>query len=316
MNPSNTKITKQYSSLQWARMERRGKAYEHDQEMETHYIFSDSGNYRDEKGYRKGHPLPYSDKYPMYFFLSLFRRKGESFIIDHLEKYFVGDEADAFYIEELFIEAEELGLFIPNTVCIFLADGGRICYPPVTWLGHPQSHNQNTVFGSEINIARREIVNRWLALRMQSVTKLDAVAHLSTEVTGNGLASQATKITLEDICKGSTEVERKVAADRIDAIWKDVKAKTPSEDDHSAACVAVYKLVEWLGMIAGGIAASEWKPALQPRYGISISEGVGKYNIENPKSGVFKKAVKLAFIYVRSTYPTWTANKGLPVIYQ
>jgi hypothetical protein len=121
--------------------------------------------------------------------------------------------------------------------------------------------------------------------------------------------------TLESICKRNSDAERKALALKIDAIWYELKSKT-EERHYPATCTAIYKLVDWLGMIERGTIARQWNSAFLSRYGVSVSEGIGKYRIENSTSGVFREAVKRAFAFISAKYPNWTRNKDLPAIYQ
>jgi hypothetical protein len=127
--------------------------------------------------------------------------------------------------------------------------------------------------------------------------------------------------TLESICKvekGSSKNRKVELAQMLDTVFKHVMSKAKHKAHHAAACVAVYKLAIMLGKIQGNdnVKASEWRRILKGRYGVFISEGIAKYNIEKPKSNVFKKAVLDAHSFISDNYPVWVLKKNLPAIYQ
>jgi hypothetical protein len=127
--------------------------------------------------------------------------------------------------------------------------------------------------------------------------------------------------TLESICrveKGSSEKRKAELAQILDTVFKHVMSRAKHKSHHAAACVAVYKLAIMLGKVQGNdnVKASEWRRILKGRYDVFISEGIAKYNIKNPKSNVFKKAVLDAYSFISDNYPVWVLKKNLPAIYQ
>jgi hypothetical protein len=153
--------------------ERRGIAHSHNQEMVKKYGWSPDGyhNWQDEDGYNREYPLPYGFRY-FYRFVDLFFRVGaESGIIDALEQDFVGDEADAFYIEELFVKAQYLGMFTPGAAVTLYSDS-HIAYFK-RWLpgespwekanaSRWQVTSYNTYSCGKGNNACRKLIRRWL----------------------------------------------------------------------------------------------------------------------------------------------------------
>ena len=79
---------------------------------------------------------------------------------------------------------------------------------------------------------------------------------------------------------------------------------------------ALFKLMDWLGMVREGASAAEWRAAFQREWNVQISEGIAKYQIKNPKSYIFKRAVVLAFEEIKTNYPAWVESSNLPSIYR
>ncbi|MGI4873899.1 MAG: hypothetical protein ACRYFX_22290 [Janthinobacterium lividum] len=124
--------------------------------------------------------------------------------------------------------------------------------------------------------------------------------------------------SLESICKGADGKRQAEVAQKIDAIWEYAKSIAKTEAHYPAICVAIYKLAVMLDKVdsKNDVKARDWRRTLETRYGVSISEGIAKYSLENPKSAVFKRAVKLVFDFVSTQYPLWVRGKDLPAIYR
>ena len=265
------------------------------------------------------YPKPYNDLLYFEHFAKKFITNSH-FLETRLSQEFSGDRIDTDYIEGLLHEAKEAGFFTPGALIVY-GTGTRRLIPPNSD-GSPHHYrpplNERVYVGSQVNLDRAERIRKWLERRAKEFAQALPTQFLAVPplpVSEVPKVSEAS-YTLESICKRTTEAERKELAGKIDAIWNAVKQKTTNEDDYPAICTAVYKLVEWLGLINNGTIASQWKAALLSRYEVTISEGVGKYRVAKPSSGVFKQAVKSAFAFISTTYPLWTKNKRLPDIYQ
>lgn len=123
--------------------------------------------------------------------------------------------------------------------------------------------------------------------------------------------------TLESVCKANSKKRKSEIARILDAVLNHIAGTTSNEAHLAAMCVAVYKLAIMLGKVEGqqNVKASEWRLILEKRYGVVISTGIAKYNLKNPQSNVFKKAVIAAYNFISDSYPLWKGNKDLPDIY-
>ena len=121
--------------------------------------------------------------------------------------------------------------------------------------------------------------------------------------------------SLESLCKGGDDEQRREYAAKIDAMWFNIKNQS-LESNYRTACVAVYKLAEWLGMVHS-VKSSEWTATLLARYGIPISEALSKYKIAKPpKSKAFREAVVISFTFSKGIVFNKAKNNPLPPIYQ
>lgn len=121
--------------------------------------------------------------------------------------------------------------------------------------------------------------------------------------------------TLESLCKGNDEQRREYAA-KIDAMWLNIKNQS-LESNYRTACVAVYKLAEWLGIVHKGVKSSEWTATLLAKYGISISEALSKYKIAKPpKSSAFREAIIISFAFAERNVAVLAKKNPLPPIYR
>lgn len=259
-------------------------------------------------------PKPYSDFYSQHFIEQYFSSGSENNLIWNLTNEFIGDEIDAEYIETLLITAKNYGLFKLGAVVIFDNAGpGSVSRFESISEGYYYEQTRNVassqvLSGSEANQDIAKAIKRWLKRRKKKLALVPTKAQVLP-------AQLEVTVTLENICKGDAKL-KKIAVDLIDSIWKETKKAPASQENYPAICTAVYKLAEWLGMIENGIKGREWQAALSARYEVSISDGIGKYNLKNPKSGVFKRAVKLGFAHAATKNLGWTRNKSLPAIYQ
>lgn len=122
--------------------------------------------------------------------------------------------------------------------------------------------------------------------------------------------------TLESLCKGIDDEQRREYAAKINAMWFNVKNQT-LESNYRTACVAVYKLAEWLGMVHKGVKSSEWTATLLANYGIAVSEALSKYQIAKPpKSTAFREAVVISFAFAKGIVANKAKNNPLPPVYR
>jgi len=326
------------------RAERLGKAHEHEQLMvakyrtgelaepgtervpDNYHLWQEVIEYVDNEGNNRkrthrDYPLPYTDGRYFRRFLELFLCHGaETGLTYKLSKEFTGDDVDSDYVEQLLITAEEYRLFEDDAAICFYGDDDYSTYRPSQYRP-PQAGVFNSILngvpmydiivGSEANKSRRDMIRVWFKRRANELSQV--TPPLPVSLMPKTLKSVC---TLESICKRGTEAERKELADKIDAVWNATRQKTANEEHYPAICTAVYKLVEWLGLVDNGTVARQWKYALLSRYGVTVSDGIGKYSVNRPVSGVFKQAVKHAFTFISTTYPNWTKNRHLPAIYQ
>jgi hypothetical protein len=192
---------KEYTPIQLAHMERRGKASEHEQIMRAKYGWHSDAylNWRSEKGVRE-YPMPYAHGYPHYFFEVFFSWNAESSIIDKLYDSFIGDEADAFYIKGLFIKAEDYGLFTNGASCILYPDGGAGLYHVGCLLPVEPPCNAIILHGSEANKARRNMIEQWLVMRADYLTKESPEVSTIVDPTYTELSAYLHKKCSVEIC--------------------------------------------------------------------------------------------------------------------
>ena len=130
------------------------------------------------------------------------------------------------------------------------------------------------------------------------------------------LKPQVVAPTLESLCKGADDEHRREYAAKIDDMWFNIKNQS-LESNHRTACVAVYKLAEWLGIVHKGVKSSEWTATLLERYSISVSEALSKYKIDKPPvSRVFREAVVISFAFAQGKVAILAKNNPLPAIYR
>ena len=173
------------SPLHLAIAERRGVAHVHDDAMEVKYGWSPDGypNWHDDEGRHHDYPLPYSPRF-FYRFVDLFFRHGaESGMIDTLEQNFIGNEADAWYIEELLTKAESFGLFTPGAAVILYANPDTAfieTWEPGQTVNSRWAHSYNTYYGSKANRARRKQIRKWLKLKSKEPVPFSSVLQNQT----------------------------------------------------------------------------------------------------------------------------------------
>ena len=145
-----------------------------------------------------------------------------------------------------------------------------------------------------------------------------ASSHAPLEESAPTTASkkQVVAPTLESLCKGIDDEQRHEYAAKIDAMWLNIKNQS-LQSNYRTACVAVYKLAEWLGMVHKGVKSSEWTATLLARFGISISEALSKYQIAKPqKSSAFQRAVMISFAFAERNVAVLAKKNPLPPIYR
>jgi hypothetical protein len=163
---------------------------------------------------------------------------------------------------------------------------------------------------------KREIINNAIYMLgniIQAERELFRVA-APAEAVPTPKSPEINSPTLESLCAGDKKESGELAK-KIDSVWEHVKGKTTRPSNYPAACAAVFRLVEYLGKVHPRIPASDWKAMLHLRYGVAVSEGIGKYRFDKANSKVFSTAVIQAFAYIKQHYLGWTAGKHLPAIY-
>ena len=147
-------------------------------------------------------------------------------------------------------------------------------------------------------------------------TSLSVLPSSVTPRASSVLTKPAVTPTLESICTGASDSRRSELAEKINGMWTDTKSKT-LESDYPTACVAVFKVAQWLGMIHEDIKAPQWKAILLARYNVSVTDGLSKYRISTDykKSKIFRKAVLNAFAYAERHMALLAKNHALPAGY-
>ncbi|GAB3858763.1 hypothetical protein [Hymenobacter negativus] len=141
--------------------------------------------------------------------------------------------------------------------------------------------------------------------------------HLPPSAPSTPASSASIIITLESLCYGEDIQSQEDLAKKIDKVWGHVKGKLTRVANSPAACAGVYKLLVWLGKLHYETPSSDWKAAIQERYGVIIPKGVDGYRIEPaPNSKPFTRAVWQAYSFIKATYPGWVAGKNLPPVYR
>jgi hypothetical protein len=173
-------------------------------------------------------------------------------------------------------------------------------------------------------LSSRDAINRttsWLRAAVQSPDASPTELYKAAEATAPPHSSKTTRrsrvqYTVADLYASPDAKRREEIAAKVKLVWDKLRLTLRSPADAPTTVAALFQLIDWLGMVRDGISAAEWRDAFQREWQVEISEGIGKYQLKNPKSDKFQNAVRSAFDVIKDSYPMWVKGKDLPSIYR